>query len=541
MLFLHRFIEISLTACVVVEAGFFVQLKTPLTIEKLLAQDDKTSTSSHIRPLIDRVFSFGEFEGFSGNFSKLIVKRLIKSDLVKNIVRDSPVKVFGYIPIKRSEEDNIDPHIHLDDGGPDGFHLQYQTNAWSEGDETLYHVQEMAPRHLASLSRQGPLPFNQSVNYYYDPGNGGQDVTVYVIDTGIKKDHPEFGERVVEQHSFSTSSAGYSAGHGTHVAGIIGSRTFGVAKKVQMIDLKALDDNGSGSLISVLSAIEFAAKHREDRHRKGVINLSLGSLKNGVLNAALEAAVSSGMVVVAAAGNFASDSCRTSPASAEGVISVGAFDDRTDSMAYFANYGECVDVLASGIEVSSVSHKFTDRPAVMSGTSMSAPSIAGLAAVLLSQGIDPKDVRSKIVEDSRRHRIKNTVNNTPNRAAFNGIKKEDDEYPQSAMYDPTIHGSFQPEFPGKIHGAGEANEMRADVVFATSWDDFDPEDYDDHWWDDVEDEDDNENKDQTVDGDHFDFEGDDDDAEIQQGIRDGILLVNVNTLHQSPPYPLIWY
>ena len=432
-------------------AGFFVQLKTPATLEKLLAQDDSLKASSHVRPFIQKVFSFGDFEGFSGNFSKLMVRRLIKNDLVKNIVRDTTVNVFG--TISQDYREVSDTEL-----------TTFQADPWDG-----FGTQTMAPRHLASLSRQGSLPFNETVNYYYDPKHQGQDVTVYVIDTGVFKDHPEFGGRVLEQKTFVGGDVGDNNGHGTHVAGVVASRTFGVAKKANIVDLKVLDPRGSGSLTNVLAAIEYACKRRAESNTKGIINLSLGSLKNNVLNAAIEAASHSGMVIVAAAGNFASDSCRASPASAEGVISVGAFDDRTDEMASFTNHGPCIDVLASGVDVFSVSHNELEIPAVMSGTSMSAPAISGLAAVLLSQGVEPREIKGKLIEYSRCNRIKNTIHKTPNRAAFNGVNRDDDEYPQSSMYNPSIHGIQAQPVYSKVEGQSQDN-MSSDTVFAASED-----------------------------------------------------------------------
>lgn len=500
------------------EAGFFVQLKTPSTIEKLLSQDDQIKATSHVRPLIENVFSFGDFEGFSGNFSKLIVKRLIKSDLVKSIVRDSAVKVFALLPETWEE---IEEYVH------------FQLNPW---EPIHYQTQELAPRHLASLSRQGALPYNESVNYYYDTQHQGENVTVYIIDTGIFREHPEFEGRVVRQMTFVNSNNGDSSGHGTHVAGVVGSHTFGVAKKVSMIDLKLLDSKGTGSLTSVLALIQYATRHREKSGQNGVINLSLGSHKNDVLNAALEASTKSGMVVVAAAGNFASDSCRTSPASAEGAISVGAFDDRTDKMAHFTNYGRCVDIFASGIDVHSVSHRKKTSAAVMSGTSMSAPSIAGLSAILLSQGVPAREVKNRLVQFSVCNRIKETILDTPNRIAFNGIEREDDDYPLSAIYDPNIHTNFfRPENPSYLD---ESREDTASIPYANSTNDLQKSDFDGFWEEGEEDGDEDDTTSDQESGkeeeDDFDYE----DSQLQVEIKDGIILVRDP---RSEPTPLIWW
>lgn len=492
-----------------VNAGYFVQLKAPSTLESLLATDDKISAVNHLRPYVRKAFSFGNFEAFSGNFTKDVVQRLARNPLVAEIVPDLVVNAFDEDSIstrKRKKMLNIgfknqktisdSPHVshdlkhnheinHMEDemltcevddmydvfksnvndnsmclsGFIDkklsealkyffqetsGDKKPYETEIDApfqiqeiSGDEKPYETQMDAPRHLARLSRHSRLPLNESVNYYYDSKFKGQGVNAYIIDTGILKEHPEFENRAIFGADFTNEGSGDMNGHGTHVAGIIGSKTFGVAKDVTLVEVKALDKLGQGSLTTVIAALEFAVNHRRENNVMGVANLSLGAIKNTILNQAIEAAVQSGLLVVVAAGNSNIDACLTSPASSSYAITVGAIDDRSDSIASFSNWGECVNVFSSGVLVNSVNINDFDEPLSLSGTSMSSPSVTGLSSILLQLGIPVREVGNKIVELSS----KGFINKrsliyrpfSPNRIANNGIDKDDDEYPESKI------------------------------------------------------------------------------------------------------------
>ncbi|ODV58573.1 S8 family peptidase [Ascoidea rubescens DSM 1968] len=341
-----------------VNAGYFVQLKTPTTFEALLKKDDKVKALRHIRPLIKKAFSFEGFEGFAGDFDSDILARLANNPLVAEITPDININVF----------DN-------------------------------YNVQHDAPRHLVRLSQREKIPFHpEENNYYYPSEYQGEEVTAYVIDTGINCAHPEFENRCENGGDFTGEGPGDRNGHGTHVAGIVGSKTYGVAKMINLIEVKALDKSGSGTLTSIIAGVEYAVKHRrENEIEAAVMNLSVGSFKNVVLNKAIEAAVASGFVVIAAAGNSNSDACNTSPASAKSAITVGAIDDKTDHLASFSNWGRCVDILASGVKIASVNSKdFNGKPLHLSGTSMAAPIITGLAALYLSSGLPNDEIKERL-------------------------------------------------------------------------------------------------------------------------------------------------
>lgn len=214
-------------------------------------------------------------------------------------------------------------------------------------------MQSDAPRHLSRLSQKEKLKSWGPYDYVYDP-SGGAGIDVYVFDTGIEKEHPQFEGRVVQGLDFTGEGAGDQNGHGTCVAGVIGSQSFGVAKRTNLIDVKVLNHQGRGRLSWVLSALEYVLTAKEQRKKPAVINMSLGAPKNNMLNKVIGQVVAQGVPVVVAAGNSDSSACRVSPASAEGAFVVGAFDDRSDSIASFSNWGQCVDAYAPGVNIQSV-------------------------------------------------------------------------------------------------------------------------------------------------------------------------------------------
>lgn len=180
--------------------------------------------------------------------------------------------------------------------------------------------------------------------------------------------------------------SGDNNGHGTCVAGIAGSQTYGVVKKANLIEVKTMDRTGRGRLSWVLSGIQFVVKNQERRRYPAVVNMSLGSARSTIFNRAVEHLINLGIPVVAAAGNSDASACRVSPASGDGVFVLGAFDDRTDSVASFSNWGQCVDVFAPGVGVESVSIQKDNVPVLYSGTSVSAPIGAGLVAYFMGMG-----------------------------------------------------------------------------------------------------------------------------------------------------------
>jgi subtilase-type proteinase RRT12 len=210
-------------------------------------------------------------------------------------------------------------------------------------------------------------------------------VDIYVLDTGINIHHPEFEGRATFGQDFTGEGPGDLNGHGTCVAGVAGSRTFGTAKRVNLVDIKTVNRYGRGKLSSVLSGLEYVAMMTQNNSRKSVVNISLGTPKNALFNQVAHELISLDVPVVCAAGNLDTSACRFSPASAKGVLVIGALDDKTNNIAHFSNWGQCVDAFASGVNVESVALVPYKR-IYYSGTSVAAPIGSGLVAYYMGMG-----------------------------------------------------------------------------------------------------------------------------------------------------------
>jgi len=222
---------------------------------------------------------------------------------------------------------------------------------------------------------------------------------VYVIDTGINIHHVEFEGRASWGKTIPQNDVDEDGnGHGTHCAGTIGSRKYGVAKAANLFAVKVLGSNGSGTMADVVGGVLWAADQAasklaaakaeyaatgKTRHKGSVANMSLGGGKSQALDDAVNRAVDSGMHFAVAAGNDNRDACSYSPAGAEKAVTVGA-STLGDERAYFSNFGECVDVFAPGLNILSTWIGTDTATNTISGTSMASPHTAGLLAYLLS-------------------------------------------------------------------------------------------------------------------------------------------------------------
>ncbi|MCO5974782.1 S8 family peptidase [Actinoallomurus soli] len=216
---------------------------------------------------------------------------------------------------------------------------------------------------------QHKLPLSHSYTYTHT----GAGVDAYVIDTGIDTTLSQFQGRADSVYG----RKGDCEGHGTHVAGIIGSKTYGVAKGVRLHAVQVLDCNGDGEYSDVIAGVKWVTKH----HAKlSVANLSLAGPKSTALNNAVTALSKSGVFVAVAAGNDSADSCKYSPASAASVEAAAASTSK-DKRATFSNYGKCVDIYAPGYGIKST---YPGGTAFMDGTSMASPFVAGVAALYKS-------------------------------------------------------------------------------------------------------------------------------------------------------------
>ncbi|KAI0244406.1 hypothetical protein L0F63_002925 [Massospora cicadina] len=276
----------------------------------------------------------------------------------------------------------------------------------SDATVTINKVQNGSTWGLNRISQKSKL---NTTDYQYRYIFDGSGVTVYVADTGIDIDHPEFEGRARFGARFAGTNDLDEDGHGTHCAGTIGSKTYGVAKNVGLVAVRVLDEFGSGTISGVVSGIDWVVGNRTT---DSVISMSLGGGKSQALNDAVEAAIANGVMVVVAAGNEGTDACETSPASAPNAITVGAID-RHDARAYFSNYGSCVDVFAPGVDILSTWKGGNTN--TISGTSMATPHVAGLLAYFLSEKTaSPHHLANKLIRLASKNLILNPGPGSPN-------------------------------------------------------------------------------------------------------------------------------
>ncbi|GIH03857.1 hypothetical protein Rhe02_19240 [Rhizocola hellebori] len=262
----------------------------------------------------------------------------------------------------------------------------------------IYRVadtQSPAPSWGLDRIDQRNLPLN---NAYTHP-TFASGVKAYVIDTGIRLTHTDFGGRAVSGvDEIDGGTADDANGHGTHVAATIGGSTFGVAKGVTLVAVRVLDASGSGTTADVIAGIDWVT---ED-HQPGelaVANMSLGGAADSLLDAAVKRSIDDGIVYGVAAGNNNRDACQGSPARVPAAITVGA-TTIGDARASFSNFGSCVDIFAPGAGITSAWNGSDSDARTISGTSMATPHVVGAAAIALAQNpsLEPFNVRDFLVE-----------------------------------------------------------------------------------------------------------------------------------------------
>lgn len=296
-----------------------------------------------------------------------------------------------------------------------------------------FDVEKDAEWGLSRISHRESSP---QLEYLYD-NEGGKGVTAYVIDTGIKVEHEEFEGRALWGEAVAFPKLKIDGhGHGTHCAGIIGSKTYGVAKNVELVAVGVMNLLGSGTTSDIIKGVEFVVGDHKSNFlakKKGfkgsTVNMSIGGGESEALDLAVNAATKAGLHVAVAAGNDNADTCTFSPARASGPITVGA-SDINDNKAEFSNWGSCVDIFAPGVDI--VSTYIWSNTASMSGTSMASPHIAGLLSYYLSlypepeseysvAVLDPATLKDKVIKYATKGVIKGLKNDgSPNLLAFNG-------------------------------------------------------------------------------------------------------------------------
>ena len=269
---------------------------------------------------------------------------------------------------------------------------------------------------------QRARPVNRSYNYTVSAAN----VHAYVIDTGITPTHPEFGGRASVGADFiGDGRAGIDCdGHGTHVAGTVGSTTYGVAKSVKLVGVRVLDCAGSGTFAGVIAGMNWVATNAV---KPAVANMSLGGGYSRAVDIAANNLIESGVSLSVSAGNANVDACNSSPAATLAALTVGssgtfesATAPETDARSSFSNFGPCLDLFAPGANIRST--WLAGSTNTISGTSMAAPHVAGVAALYLSQvpTANPLQVRNYLVGLATPNLVTSPGTGSPNKLLFAG-------------------------------------------------------------------------------------------------------------------------
>ncbi|QCD58334.1 S8 family peptidase [Streptomyces hawaiiensis] len=250
-------------------------------------------------------------------------------------------------------------------------------------------TQENPPSWGLDRVDQPKPPLDRSYTW---PRSAGAGVTVYVIDTGVRTTHEDFGGRAGHGWDFVGDDrvAADANGHGTHVAGTAAGTSHGVAKKARIVSVRVLDAAGGGTTARVIAGIDWVTRHAK---KPAVANLSLGGPRNDRLDAAVRASIASGVTYTVAAGNDGRPAGLYSPGSVKQAVTVGA-TDRKDAKPAFSNHGPALDLFAPGVGITSASAASDTARAIYSGTSMAAPHAAGAAALYLDD--HPKSTPAQV-------------------------------------------------------------------------------------------------------------------------------------------------
>jgi subtilisin family serine protease len=260
-------------------------------------------------------------------------------------------------------------------------------------------VQAPAPWGLDRIDQR-----EEALDSEYSYSGDGNGVDVYIVDTGIRSTHDDFGGRVDMEASFTAIDDGHGAedcyGHGTVVAGVVGSATYGVAKGVTLHSVRVVGCDGTGSIANSIAGIDWiTARQQAPGARRAVVNMSLYNGFSTPLEEAVGASIAAGVVFVSSAGNDDLDiPCYVSPQRMPAVITVGASDGASARWTA-SNYGECLDLFAPGADITSTFVRNDQDTTIMSGTSVAAPMVAGTAALVLAAhpAATPAEVQEMIV------------------------------------------------------------------------------------------------------------------------------------------------
>jgi serine protease len=340
-------------------------------------------------------------------------------------------------------------------------------------DTRVAYVEEDAEVTLATAGSSSPvaswgldriddrdLPLDDSYTWNAD----GAGVDVYILDTGIRSSHVEFGGRVDTSNAFTAFPwDGFGTedcnGHGTLVAGTVAGENYGVAKWATLHPVRVVDCGGYATVSTVVAGVNWVTSQRskntpKPRLRPAVANLSLGAPPSQVLDDAVTGAVAAGITFVVAAGNSASDACETSPARLSTVITVGATTP-TDAMWSASSFGPCVALYAPGVNITSAFYQSDTDSLAMTGTSIAAPHVTGTAALWLSlnPAATPAEVKNLILASATMGAVTGLGPGSANRLLYSAAAGDGSDVPPLASFDAVV---------GKLLTA---------VFTSSSWDD----------------------------------------------------------------------
>jgi aqualysin 1 len=258
---------------------------------------------------------------------------------------------------------------------------------------------------------QASLPLNGAYNY----NSTGKGVTIYILDTGIRMSHQEFGGRAVSGYDFIDSDADASDchGHGTHVAGTAGGSAYGVAKGANLASVRVLDCDGAGYYSGIIAGVDWVTAH----HQPGapaVANMSLGGPASSALDQAVNNSIADGVSYSVAAGNSDANACNYSPARVPAALTTAA-STSGDKKTSFSNHGTCVDWYAPGAAITSAVMTSDTSTGTWNGTSMAAPHSAGVAAQYLqgNPAASPATVDKALKSIATQKKIKEGTKSKP--------------------------------------------------------------------------------------------------------------------------------
>ncbi|WP_313879475.1 S8 family peptidase [Streptomyces sp. FIT100] len=264
---------------------------------------------------------------------------------------------------------------------------------------------------------QKALPLNQSYTY---PDSAGEGVTAYIIDTGVRITHGDFGGRASYGYDAidNDNTAQDGNGHGTHVAATVAGSSYGVAKKARVVGVRVLNNAGSGTTAQVVAGIDWVTQNAV---KPAVANMSLGGGIDTALDTAVRNSIASGVTYAIAAGNDSSNASNTSPARVTEAITVGSTTN-TDARSSFSNYGSVLDIFAPGSSITSAWNTSDSATNTISGTSMATPHVAGAAALYLADNrtATPAQVSTALTSAATTGVVGNPGSGSPNRLLYVG-------------------------------------------------------------------------------------------------------------------------